>query len=629
MKKMTLQHWWLIACLATCCLMLVMLFDVKMTEGGDDSTYVEGAFYFLKEGRLPGYQGPLYPIVLSPVIFFLGINLVILKLSSALFLLLFLFVFYKLYSEVISAGVLLLIISWCAVNSHLLYFGYQLYSEAFFLLLMVTTLFFFNRAFIIPGRYPLIRKHLLLALLLLSCLLTRTAGAFCIVGFVLYFIAYRQWKHLLCNTGAVGVVFILYFTCKKIIWPATEGVHFKTQLLSLMQKDFYDPSKGYENLPGILQRLVENSHEYLSYHCINILGFLRDTDFHTNAILTFFCCVLLGWALWRHYRHNQLLFLTGLMVFSGCIVSFLALQASWNQERIILIHVPFILIVLTGALERWRLAGIKAGMPVACIVLAFSTAVNLKTTLSKIDEHSQERSNNLLGDLLYGYTPDVRNYIAAARWCAQNTSGDSAFACRKPSIAFIFSGVPNFGIYQVPVVTESILADSCRDNRQTPIMADLSEILSDVNSFRELNNSFGRYIYAVVPFRINEANSRTGVIYRIPNELKSTFAAKLKTYAIRSQPDIPGILAGFRKAHYEYAIYPVDLLKEELVQHKVSHMILASLRLAPGQNTGHIISTLHLYAFYLSLKYPDMFIPAKIIGDAEPAIVYKIRYPAE
>lgn len=629
MKKLTLRHLLIIACLAICCLMLVMLFDVKMTEGGDDSTYVQGAFYFLKEGRLPGYQGPLYPIMLSPVILFAGINLVILKLSSALFLLLFLFIFYKLYIKVVSAGVLLLIIIWCAVNSHLLYYGYQLYSEAFFLLLMVSTLFFFNRAFIVPNKYPPVRKHLLLALLLLSCFLTRTAGIFCIPGIVLFFLAYKQWKELLYNIGAIGVVFILYFTGKKIIWPAAEGVYFKTQLLSLMQKDFYDQSKGYENLTGMLQRLIDNSHEYFSYHGMNILGFLRDTNFHTNAMITLLCCILLGWALWFHYGRNQLLFLTGVMIFSGCIVSFLALQASWNQERIILIYVPFILVVLAAALEKWRPAGINAGMPVACTVLAFSAVVNLKTTLVKIDEHNSERIENLSGNLLYGYTPDVRNYIEAARWCGKNISGDSAFACRKPSIAFIFSGVPNFGIYNVPAVTENALADSCRDHLKTSILADISGILSNVAAFRDLSSSFGRYIYAVVPFRINTTSDRVGVIYRVPNELKNTLAEKLKTYAIPGQSGIPDILAEFKKEHYEYNIYPVDMLKQNLVQRKVSHMILASLRLVPGQNTGNIISTLHLYAFYLSLKYPNMFVPVKTIGDAEPAIVYKVCYPVE
>jgi hypothetical protein len=46
----------------------LLLFDVKVGIGGDDSTYILRAYEFIKEGVYPGYQGPLYPMLLSPLL---------------------------------------------------------------------------------------------------------------------------------------------------------------------------------------------------------------------------------------------------------------------------------------------------------------------------------------------------------------------------------------------------------------------------------------------------------------------------------------------------------------------------------------------------------------------------------
>ena len=46
----------------------ILLFDVKVGPGGDDSAYIQRAFNFVHGFIFPGYQGPLYPMVLSPFI---------------------------------------------------------------------------------------------------------------------------------------------------------------------------------------------------------------------------------------------------------------------------------------------------------------------------------------------------------------------------------------------------------------------------------------------------------------------------------------------------------------------------------------------------------------------------------
>lgn len=48
----------------------IFLFDVKISTGGDDSSYIEMANNFMKGRSFPSWHGPLYPIFLSlPMLF--------------------------------------------------------------------------------------------------------------------------------------------------------------------------------------------------------------------------------------------------------------------------------------------------------------------------------------------------------------------------------------------------------------------------------------------------------------------------------------------------------------------------------------------------------------------------------
>lgn len=62
-------------------------------------------------------------------------------------------------------------------------------------------------------------------------------------------------------------------------------------------------------------------------------------------------------------------------------------------------------------------------------------------------------------------------------------------------------------------------------------------------------------------------------------------------------------------------------------RNKVTHILLASLRLNPKQSTGEIINTLHNIAIPIMNKYPDKLKMVKQIGgDYEPAALFEIKY---
>ena len=56
-------------------LLCLFFFDPKVSIGGDDSEYINRGYDLISKGKFPGFQGPLYPIMLGIVMSFSGINL--------------------------------------------------------------------------------------------------------------------------------------------------------------------------------------------------------------------------------------------------------------------------------------------------------------------------------------------------------------------------------------------------------------------------------------------------------------------------------------------------------------------------------------------------------------------------
>jgi hypothetical protein len=64
-------------------LVSLLLFDVKVSLGGDDSAYISRAYNFFHNGDYPTFQGALYPIVLSIPVGLFGLKIIMLKMLSS------------------------------------------------------------------------------------------------------------------------------------------------------------------------------------------------------------------------------------------------------------------------------------------------------------------------------------------------------------------------------------------------------------------------------------------------------------------------------------------------------------------------------------------------------------------
>ena len=176
-------------------LLACLLFDVKVGPGGDDSAYILRAYDFVHEFAYPGYQGPMYPFILSPFILLFGIKLLVLKFLSLISLIISIVFLYKAFNKRIPGFILSCTLLLISINYFVLYFASQTYSEAFFM--MVQSIFFWYFASRILERNPeqwSLPQYIMLGFLLFLMTLTKSIAFAAIFAIAAFYIINRRWK---------------------------------------------------------------------------------------------------------------------------------------------------------------------------------------------------------------------------------------------------------------------------------------------------------------------------------------------------------------------------------------------------------------------------------------------------
>lgn len=434
----------------------LLLFNARISEGGDDSTYIQAAYNYSKDffNYYFSFQATLYPMFLSLPIAILGLNVVALKVFSIIFYLLNIFFFYKTFFKRIPHIVYFPVLTIISVNYHFLYFASQTYNEAFVFFLQ--SLFFYSFIKLqeifksdTNEKLSMSYKHWLffgLAIFLLTMSKNITVTA---VGSTLvYFLINKEFKHAFYAVVSYLTIKIPFEVFKYLVW-GNQG-QYSSQGSVLLLKDPYDTSKGNEDLTGFIDRFIQNSDIYLSRRFFQIIGFKSDDSYTISIFVTVIISAifLLGFIRVLMSK-NKLLLFTSLHTLCMMLIMFVVLQARWDQLRLIIIYVPVLLLMsLYGFYQVFRRSSfaqlIYFSVIITLILCSFSP------TLKKSKENFPVLSRNSKGDMYYGYTPDWINFLKMSEWCGKNLP-DSAYVCsRKASMSFIYSGGKKFyGIYKV------------------------------------------------------------------------------------------------------------------------------------------------------------------------------------
>ena len=592
-KRDTLLFWIIFAVTA---IVSTILFDPKISVGGDDSGYIISANEFARNFTFPGFQGALYPIVLSLFVLIFGIAPVPLKIFSLLSMLGFIYMSYITFRKIIPAFLLFSGLLLISINSYVLYFASQTYTEAFYMFIQTVVFYLFIRFFIeeeaVLKPVNHVKRHLWLALAVLCAILTKNIAFYMVIGISGYFLLYKRWKDVLLFAGSFIAVFFIFWGIKALVWG---GLPFGTsQLDSLLRKDFYQPEFGYEDLKGMFGRLCDNSVTYLSGRTFLMLGLgAKVSNFFT--ILMYI--IAIG-ALFLSYKKNKAIFFAGLMSGVFLMSSFIILQTMWNQYRLIVPSFFYVVIVSMSFfyyLFSVKFRALQIIIPLLTVILFFTVLEDTITTIKK----NKETGN--------AYTPDWENFLNASRWVGENLKADEKAASRKPEMSSIYAnGKPFKRISSIPAGDTDLFLKEWQEQPDKYIAVPASD------DYEML------YPYYKASIQIDKANS-----YKIIHNVDSV-------YTKLTQQNIPVFTFSnvwdVKTKGAQISVFYADTLLNNLRKDNVTHIMIGSLRANPEENNGNIISTVLLYVYYIAEKYPYLFFPVHQEGIQEPTTVYRINW---
>lgn len=578
----------------------IALFDHRVSLSGDDSIYIVQAKKFISQFNFPSYQGPLYPIVLSLVVAFLGINLTALKSLSLLAMLGFMWFTFATLHRRVPAIILFTTLLLVSVNSFVLYYASQTYSEAFYMFVQSVFLYVMCwLVFPVDGKKALehdFSKYTWLALVLLVLAITRSVGFAGIVAVCCYFLWQGEWKNLLCAILGFVIVFALYSLLKMVVWGDGQ-LQFAIQGSQLLQKSFYQPEYGNEDFTGLLVRFWGNSVQYLSNALFRIMGFGFSPQKGGTTLLTIVVYTISLGALYFTCKKNKPVFFITVFTGTFLVVTFISLQVAWNQDRLIIPVYPYILLCLFAFL--YYLLSIKSLRKLQ-ILYVLPLLVLLIFGIGGVLKAAKQASK--ITDKYSDLQPGWFNFIKAGEWCERHLAKDDLVASRKPGISSVYAnGKEFYGIHKVPTWDARDLFNVWSRNPGGYRAVAITKRLQ--------NDYFANSFYDNYYARVERENIAFWVFRNDEN-----FAAKISSLALSTIPyeSFKSIATGPLMVVY------ADSLLLRLRDAGVTHILSGKI----GMNN------VERYVFYIKERYPSFVqaIHQEGKSDNYPAVVYKIDY---
>lgn len=448
----------------------MLLFNFRVDEGGDDSTYICRAVDFLESGFYPNYQGPLYPIFLSLVIMLFGTSVGMLKFASLALILVSQYLFFRVLRDKVNVRLVLSVMALLSLSSWYMFFASMTYSEPLFI---VVEYLFFGAMLryengVAASRVREFVGALPSGLFVVLSFLVRTVGAGLGIAGVLYLCLRKKYAKALMFVASMVLFMLVWTGVRTVVWGSVK--QDTSQIKSLTQVDAYDASEGQETLKGYVVRFWGNSKLYMSKHLMRYLGFKNIEDRETSGMTVVIVYGIFLYGMYVSFKRNRSVFLLSVVTMVMLGITFVVLQLIWDQQRLIAPYLAGLLLVLlygvhhlSKLLLKKRAHYIPLVLVIMCCIMSFSQSAN------KMDAKTLRK--NLTGDELYGYTPDWYNYLKMCKESVKVLPEGSYIACRKPNMARIYAGGKKFyGIYNVPSEDPDELIEDLRKHGVTHVI---------------------------------------------------------------------------------------------------------------------------------------------------------------
>jgi hypothetical protein len=433
----------------------LLLFDSKVSDGGDDSSYIERAWSLLKDGKFPYYQGPGYPIFLSFFVKMFGLNVIALKLVSVACQFGFVWFTYKAFVKRVPYLVLFALIAFISLNSYILYYSSQTFTETFFLFIQSICFYLvFKIIDSIRAEESLFNelkanylKWILFGFLFVLLSISKSVAIVAVVAVVIYFLLNRNFKQVLFVIASFILIRLIY----TYVTTAMYGPSDSDQFEMILRKELYKKEAGYEDLGGMITRFFNNFNTYMSLHIYRIMN-LRKENYELASIVPQFAYItvlILSIYTWISYRKNKFVFFSSIYLAVLCGGIFFGIQAANMQDRLIIIVMPFIFLLLFyGTYELVKRSSFVQGIFV--IFASVMLIITVGKSAIQAKKNTTALKKNLSGDIYYGYTPDWENFLKMSKYCADSLPENAKVISRKPSMSFLYGDGKKFvGQYMV------------------------------------------------------------------------------------------------------------------------------------------------------------------------------------
>jgi hypothetical protein len=443
-----------------------MLFNARISEAHDDALYLEGGWRYVHE--FPNYfytqNAPLYVLFLGLLTKLFGFKLLLFKLFNVVFNFFAVFFFYRSFYKRIPMVVFIPVMLFVSCNHLIQYYASMTFTEAIYLFLQSLFFFSFFKLYDALQTEPSANKHYKLWLMLgLFTFLLATCKSVAIVAvpvLIFYFLIEKQWKNAGFALGSYVIFKVPYELLVKLIWGSQN--QFSGQSKILLLKDPYDQSQGNDDLSGFVGRFFDNCGLYLGKRFYEILGlreeFTKPLESQLEAdklhkiygYLAFFVVILLLIALFQVFKQkNKPLMFFGLFTGAQLLLSFVILQARWDQPRIVLICMP-VMLILMYLLFYNMVKKSGMGQGIYFVLVGIISGSILLSSFKRGSENLPIVKKNLSGNIYYGYTPDWQNFLKCSEWCADSLPENTLVASRKAPMSFVYGkGKKFFPIYSI------------------------------------------------------------------------------------------------------------------------------------------------------------------------------------
>ncbi len=422
--------------LAVYTLLSVLLFDPKVSVGGDNAVYlmlaesiVEGKGYVqLHLPDEPAHTNyPLgFPVLLSLVhILSGGVNVLGAKLLVVLAGIVAVFFMYGICEHLFKKKAWV-VMAFLVSIPMLVSYNNEVLTEIPFLCFSMGTIYFLLKA------RPARKRFYWFAFGFAICaLLLRTAGISLVLGVMLFLLFKKQYKYL----GIFALLFVLAFVPWQIR-NAKVGQE-QTYLEQLLAKNPYIAELGKAGVLDLVVRVWRNFVEYCFFVLpIGLLPLLEPGVVSWIVGSVFAALVIVGFV--RRAKNRSVIEAYSILA----VIVLLGWPGLWAGERFLLPLVPVLVIyIFVGLFWLERKVRWKYIVPALAGILVLLNGIEIGRMAGAAIRNNIRYLN---GDRYAGYTQDWCCYFEAIEWIDKNIPEDRVVLARKPEFVYLLSGHKSF-----------------------------------------------------------------------------------------------------------------------------------------------------------------------------------------